>query len=159
MDRFSTIIANLYQQYQIPRVFPVPLINIAKALGYTVFNLTLTDQTKFISGAVLYDQKQILLNPTETEARRNFTLAHEIGHIILGGPQQEGHIIDTRNDILRPSMNTREWDANEFAAELLMPAPKVIQLWQQTHSIVTLADYFNTSTSATIVRLERVGLL
>ncbi len=158
MDRFSTIIANLYTQYNFPMIFPVPLVSIANALGYTVFDFQINQNNRHISGAVLYEQKKILLNPTELPSRRNFTLAHEIGHIVLDGPAQKGSVIDTRNDILQPPLNTRECDANEFAAELLMPATEFRSQWEKTRSVVSLSDYFNTSISATIVRLERLGL-
>ena len=48
-------------------------------------------------------------------------MAHELGHILLGHCDDCTDEYDTRDDINNPKQGTREYDANEFATELLMP--------------------------------------
>jgi Zn-dependent peptidase ImmA (M78 family) len=160
MDRFTEEINGLYNKYNLQKSFPVPLFHIADILGYEVFDFMITAQNIHISGAVVYKDNppKILLNPTEPAARKNFTLAHEIGHIALGHGNGEDRIIDTRNDILNPAKNSREWDANEFAAELLMPEVDFRKKWEETRSMASLAEFFNVSISSTAIRIQRLGI-
>lgn len=70
------------------------------------------------------DKKEILINELEPKYRQNFTLAHEVGHIILGhtGKSYRNYDINQYDTIDR--MN--EVLANKFAAELIMPKKLVV---------------------------------
>lgn len=72
-------------------------------------------------------------------ARRRFTLAHEIGHIVLGheadGPREET-------------------EADCFAASLLVPAALAWELWRQSRDISVLCGVFGVSK---IVARRRIG--
>jgi len=71
------------------------------------------------SGAVRFsgDRAVIWLNDTEARRRKRFTLAHELGHLMLHGADGEGLYRDASF-----SGTAEERAANEFAAELIMPA-------------------------------------
>lgn len=59
-------------------------------------------------------------NNTESPERRRFTVAHEIGHHVLEhGPRPRG---DLPANFRAGTQDPRERAANQFAAELLMPA-------------------------------------
>jgi hypothetical protein len=89
--------------------------------------------------------------------RRNFTIAHEVGHFLIPGHDQ-GESVCTSLDIgnWRDTSKQRERDADEFAAELLMPRihvqpvakaePPSIQL------ISKIANLCNASLSASAWR-------
>ena len=64
-------------------MYPVPLDDIVRCIGYKVDFFEVTIENEHISGAVYYNDKQIWLNPNDIIKRRNFTLAHELGHILL----------------------------------------------------------------------------
>ncbi|MCM1221549.1 MAG: ImmA/IrrE family metallo-endopeptidase [Lachnospiraceae bacterium] len=157
MDRYSGVIEALYRDAGITKRVPAPLDEIAKFLGYTVYDFRINKGNENVSGAVLYESNTIVLNPKESLKRRRFTLAHELGHIVLRH-QAQGRSIDMRNDILAPARDSLEWDANEFAAELLMPAEDFKQIWDLFHSDDMLASFFLTSHASVIVRKERLGL-
>jgi Zn-dependent peptidase ImmA (M78 family) len=154
-----TEISKIYLEKHIPHIFPVPLIDIAGALEYKVYYFKITSENNHISGAVLYNEKQILLNPNESPLRNNFTLAHEIGHIILRHYTGNSRHVDTRNDIRNPPDDQKERDANEFAAELLMPEDKFIEKWNESKSMADTAEFFGTSTASTAVRIQRIGII
>ncbi|WP_415844673.1 ImmA/IrrE family metallo-endopeptidase [Stutzerimonas zhaodongensis] len=66
------------------------------------------------------DSPKILINTDAPETRQRFTLAHEIGHIVI--PWHTGTIVshvDSEDDDFAYSI--METEANRFAAELLMP--------------------------------------
>lgn len=72
-------------------------------------------------GATLYkagEKPTILINSGRNLSRTRFTKAHELGHVLL--PSHVGDILDPKID---PSNehDSREREANTFAAELLMP--------------------------------------
>jgi Zn-dependent peptidase ImmA (M78 family) len=94
--------------------------------------------------------------------RRRFTLAHEIGHIII--PWHAGSIVD---DLEAPRTGARgkyremEAEANRFAAELLMPTEWVVRTAERAehasalmHTIVHVAD---VSYPAAMIRVQKLG--
>ena len=68
--------------------------------------------------------------------RRRFTIGHELGHLLMG------HICN--ND---PNDN-REHEANEFAAELLMPLAILKKDYQKTKALKQLSKQYTVSEEA-----------
>jgi Zn peptidase len=72
-------------------------------------------------------QREIIVNQFEPEYRQRFTIAHEIGHIILGHKGKS-----YRTDDMTKYKNTidrmNEVAANNFAADLIMPRNLVISV-------------------------------
>jgi len=158
MDRFSNVIDNLYSQYNIPQTIPAPIYDIPKFLGYEIYDFKLTPENENVSGAVLYKEKLILLNPNEIGLRRSFTLAHEIAHILLKHDDGNSQSVDTRKDIQDPIKGTKEYDANELAAELLMPEKEFRKAWKMHRSIAKLSEIFAVSMAAISVRILKLGI-
>ncbi|MBE3592202.1 MAG: ImmA/IrrE family metallo-endopeptidase [Thermoanaerobacter sp.] len=66
--------------------------------------------------------KKIVLNENiNYETRKNFTIAHEIGHYILPWHKQTMYICDSIDIQSFQSKKSEEVEANRFAAELLIP--------------------------------------
>lgn len=75
----------------------------------------------------------VIVNSDAVRARQKFTLAHELGHIII--PWHLGTFIDeidANNDV---NANTEYWEmereANRFASELLMPLDWIYSLFKK----------------------------
>jgi hypothetical protein len=91
---------------------------------------------------------QVWISKRLPQVRRRFTLAHEVGHIII--PWHTGSIVDeleTPRSAARDRYFEMEAEANRFAAELLMPSAWVTGLSERAdhvadlmHSIITIAD-------------------
>lgn len=65
------------------------------------------------------------VNSEHSDSRQRFTIAHEIGHLLLHG-DEEFHIdeklpLARRDQVSSKAVDPREIEANQFAAELLMP--------------------------------------
>ena len=65
------------------------------------------------------------VNSSHSPTRQRFTIAHEIGHLLLHG-DEEVHIdekrpLARRDELSSKAEDPREIEANQFAAELLMP--------------------------------------
>ncbi|MDX1965697.1 MAG: ImmA/IrrE family metallo-endopeptidase [Planctomycetaceae bacterium] len=98
---------------------------LAEQLGITVLSATLTGCDGWVltgpAGTV------IRLNAANPKPRRRFTLAHELGHLLLGVPTVVG---ETVYESLR-SDNSEERRVNDLAAELLLPEARIRQAFPQ----------------------------
>lgn len=91
--------------------------------------------------------------PHYTSPRRDkFTVAHELGHYFLHSNQGETPIVAYRKGTGR-----LEWEANWFAAALLMPREIFIHA-AQTMDEYELANKFGVSPDAARVRKESLGV-
>jgi Zn-dependent peptidase ImmA (M78 family) len=171
-------------KYNPQGLVPFPYIEMANMLGdlEIIFGLTMSEKA---SGAIFMQEADdgsskfvIAVNPAgRSEARQYFTVGHELGHYFLhrdwltARPNKgiidysdvlEGSSMLWRPDI-RPTdieQQQKEKEANNFAAELLMPAEKVKEYWDVSRGdIVETANAFKVSKSAMAIRLERLGII
>lgn len=71
----------------------------------------------------------LISNSIRDAGRRRFTLAHELGHYLLPNHGRgEGYCRGQKLDSWGSSLSRMEREANEFAAEVLMPAPLISDL-------------------------------
>lgn len=117
----------------------------------------------------LGDRRGMLLKEGQDVRQRRFTIAHEIGHFAI--PTHSGRSVEQclEEDVLGGnSTNPIEAEANQFAAELLMPrAVFNADIRNKTPSfghIPTLADRYDVSVTACALRWvelsdERVALI
>lgn len=155
---------------------PFPYQNVErlnKDLTIKFFSFNENDLSR-LSGAILFNEKEerysIFINSDRPTNRQNFTLAHELGHYFLHKDilKKEGIIVDDgvfennralfRPDI-QPAHDTRETEANKFAAALLMPEELLRKAWKDLGGVEECAEVFNVSVSAMSIRLERLGIL
>ncbi|WP_103649807.1 ImmA/IrrE family metallo-endopeptidase [Campylobacter concisus] len=131
------------------------VISIANQLGYTVVS---TDFENDISGMVVNskDEKTIYINNNDSPERQRFTIAHEIGHILLHHIKNDEYFVDYRN---KERYDSKEFEADNFAANLLMPKDKSIDVWQRTHDVDDFAKIMKVSRAAASIRLMNLGLI
>ena len=149
------------------------LNDLAKTLGLPVIYTDLGDD---VSGLLVSNGAEscIVVNKDDHPHRRRFTIAHEIGHFCLKHQFEPGeHVhVDRGNFIskrgLRSSagVDPKEIEANQFAANLLMPAlllRRTITAMHvanlHDHHVKKLADDFKVSEQAMTIRLDGLGLL
>lgn len=88
---------------------------------------------------------------TSRQRRSNFTLAHELGHILLGHT-------DLPDQLVNPQLRRRyEMQADEFAGCLLMP--QWLLLGCQMQDTAQVAAFFQVSEAALWQRLNNLGRL
>ena len=129
------LLSNFYKKSNQKLSAPVPIFDIIEYLGYDVdFRKDGIYKDKNLLGGTLIDQKTIEINEnlSDHDGRMHFTAAHEIGHIILHVPlyrkihekDVSEHKILSRKDggFEGNKKNPEEWQADKFAAYLLMPS-------------------------------------
>jgi Zn-dependent peptidase ImmA (M78 family) len=145
---------------------PVDAVVLANRLGAAVHNAKFVEDN--LAGAIARrgDQVTIFVNEEDTPFRKLFTLAHELGHLILHLPG-DGTLVDSEANLFRQSPDDpqaitpdrrREIQANQFAIALLMPAENVRSEWKRLHSIAAMARKFNVSEAAMGIRIGQLGL-
>lgn len=110
----------------------------------------------------------ITVSPFISEGRKNFTVAHELGHLFLHmGYMTNEELWNEQEDEVyyRSGESALEYQANEFAAALLMPRKEYEeQLDKNTRddnivNTAQIAEYFNVSVSAASNRGKFLGYL
>ena len=127
----------------------VPVESILRGLGIKVQSMNLFE----FAGEVISteDDAQILVNSEDAHVRRRFTMAHECGHLLWH--PNKNHFRDASADF--GGFSHLEVEANQFAADLLMP-PWLI--WPAVgrfgKNVDRLAAIFDVSTAAMSYRLR-----
>jgi hypothetical protein len=120
------------------------------------------DILETIDGMLILDmsrnQNLICINSQINEqSRKNFTIAHELGHLCLHSfTQKEFYCSSAVIESFKSTLNAIELSANEFASELLMPffiyQPLVAKMEVDWDRIKELASLSKTSLQATAIR-------
>lgn len=115
-----------------------------------------------IAGCCWRDGERVVLwvNGTHAPVRQRFTLAHELGHQRCG---HDGTIpVETFTTLGGKATDSREVQANAFAAELLAPAAGVTAMVHGIEpgldDVVRVAATYGISTIAALYRLNSLGL-
>jgi hypothetical protein len=134
---------------------PVSLRDVVSALNLEVVQ---TAGEPFLCEAALEpvgDGHQIVLRGATSEQRRRFTIAHEIGHFVL----HPHRLAPQRGGPGNAAWQRQEREADQFAAELLMPENMVREaVVLHGPDAVRLADRFGVSRAAMQARLRWLAL-
>lgn len=164
---------------------PIDVWQLAEKIGLTVNDAFDFDQMG-IAGKIKWSDDrntaEIWVNPLDSEQRRRFTLSHELGHLFKHmQPNRQDHqkdegFVDNPSHFRDGRRNPKEQEANQFAAELLMPAKMVREhatkladdhrdaatrkiKMSRDKFIQTLAEKFEVSAQAMEFRLKNLRIL
>jgi Zn-dependent peptidase ImmA (M78 family) len=145
---------------------PVPVERLAQQAGAIIRKGPLPSD---LSGFLVQDRGRIIIgvNSLHAKQRQRFTIAHEIGHLLLHNFQSHvdrGFEIYRRDQRSSRAETVAEIEANQFAADLLMPkrmidavVPKFVDLLDE-RQIKEIADRFEVSAQALTFRLTNLGV-
>lgn len=149
---------------------PVPIAKIAKAKGARIFVESLEGD---LSGFLYRDKQQAVIgvNTRHHPVRQNFTIGHELGHLLLHD-QDPLHVdhefrVRLRDDVSSRGTDEAEREANFFAASILMPRA-FLEADLATEEYVDLLDdtflhelgrKYGVSTQALVNRLKTLGYI
>lgn len=152
---------------------PLRIGDMLDSLGFTVvLNDSFNDDQ--LSGALAINnsvdverfKKMIMLNTKDSTEHQRFTIAHELAHYIFDAvPEQKYYEAYYRTDEERNN-EVREYRANKFAANLLMPAAIFVpryrfvagQLSDQRKVHIILSWDFGVSITAIKKRINELNL-
>lgn len=131
-----------------PIVPPVRVTELAALLGFQVVYLSLVDDE--FSALVSTREKLIGINGRHHRHRQRFSLCHELAHVLLRHPPEARC---TKREIALFNA-----EADECAAELLMPTELLKGWLQRTRNTAALARIFDVSEEAMIRKLASAGM-
>jgi len=151
-------------------------------LWTTIIDITLGETYYYLDGHTILIEKRLLCTPLAI-GRRNFTIAHELAHLLLNQHSlsvdgtQYRHCCYNRKIVKKEVTNWYEWQADALAAALLLPPDAVrdgmfvcglgekmrllSRKYSETnyHRFCDMADYLQVSRTALAYRMEQLGLL
>ncbi len=136
---------------------PVPISHICELYGgKTVNNSDVHILQDGQSGRIIVDGNEfsVVVNDNESIQRIRFTIAHELGHYLLG---HLGTDIINLNREYKNIKPVQETEADMFAARLLAPACVIWGINAQTPE--QIASVCNISMTAASFRAERMEIL
>lgn len=163
--RVKSLARELLRRYEVSSP-PVPVEKIARAEGLAVALKKLEGD---ISGFLLRQNEGsplIGVNSHHPRVRQRFTVAHELGHYLLG---DEGalHIdrkfeLRLRDNLSSQGVDSDEMEANLFAAELLMPEDLLSRDLEEAQpldisddsKVRRLAKRYGVSSQALMIRIS-----
>lgn len=162
-NMINSLTADIIRTFKIS----IPIQNMEKLvedLGGTIHT-----SNEYVDGALKKDGDtfRILVSPYQDVKRKRFTIAHELGHLFL----HMGYLTNEdlwnkqdNNEYQRSGSSEKEYQANEFAAALLMPEKEYCQIMQQNMegnwvNTSKIAEYFNVSVDAASNRGKFLGYL
>lgn len=142
-------------------------VRLAGELGVKVYNAKFGIEGTHGLLAIRSGRPSIYVEASDSPARKRFTIAHEIGHYLLHFGDQDVEHIDSADDfrtVHDPDEGwspdkRREWEANAFAAALLMDEASVRKHWPTVGSIEGMAALYQVSKQAMGYRLAEIGLI
>ena len=160
--------ADLFRENcKISRYGIVDLFKECDRLSYKVLRYPLGENADL--GFTLKKENDIIIfiNSSSRLSREIFTLAHEIGHIVLHFNNEQS-FVDNHETISGRSDDEKEQEANYFAACLLMPADEVDRFMDLEITdfknkgltgmdIARMMSEFNVSYDMVLNRLESLG--
>lgn len=151
---------------------PVNPVEVAQALHFDVKHAVFRDNALSGLCARRSGKTTILVRQGDHPIRKRFTVAHEIGHALLHLDADTPEIADRDDDFFRTTepadsvwseRRQHEFEANAFAAGLLMPAELVRHAFKiipaRDRTVAVMADTFQVSEQAMGIRLSMLGLL
>lgn len=148
-----------------------PAVDVESIIKQSDIILKADDFGSDISGLLLFEDNKVIIgyNNTESEVRRRFTQAHELGHFILHSNKSE-LFVDKQKVLFRDGNSSSgdykiEREANAFAASLLMPKQFITACIHEYYNlpddiiIEKLAKKFNVSEIAMTFRLINLKLI
>jgi Zn-dependent peptidase ImmA (M78 family) len=100
---------------------PILAWDLADNYGLVISYSTFKPEHNDISGFIEAKKKTIFVNCLDSMQRKNFTIAHELGHFLLDHLKDSGYDALYRRPIVEQNEKKLESIANCFAANLLVP--------------------------------------
>lgn len=134
---------------------PVNIKELAKNYGLEVIEFDFGEEANNISGFIDIEKKKIYVNSNDSENRKTFTVAHELGHWLLHREKLDtnpDYAILYRQPLGKANKDPIEAEANFFAATLLVP--KELLDKEENKDPTYLAGRFKVSEEVIGYRLE-----
>ena len=147
---------------------PVPVRRLARSCGARIVRVSGNEAN--IDGFLYREDDDVVIgvNRDHAAVRQRFTIAHELGHLLLHEYSRahvdSGFRVRLRSGLSSEGTDRDEMEANRFAAELLMPIEFLQADLEKSEfdladdsELQTLAKRYGVSLQALAIRLNGLG--
>ena len=135
-------------------ILPIPIEDIVEfELDINIIPLPNLFSALDVDAFLSSDLKEITVDQgilEKVQSRYRFSLAHEVGHIVLHAQYYEGvsysttdEFKDFQNNIAQTEYDKLEWQAGFFARVLLVPTEKLIEQFNAGCELIARSGYKN----------------
>ena len=123
---------------------------LARLLGCFVKFINTKTQKGFCK--IIFNNRFIFINQNMSPQMQRMTCAHELGHLLLHTDvlKQQGHFAEME---LFNITDHREFEANQFAANLLIDDHELLNLLKNGYDMVEVAAQLNVNVNLLMVKL------
>ena len=137
---------------------PVSVVKLARCFDVNIVKNSVHNWLKPSQSGICFMSESgewvIVYDDSDSIGRKRFTIAHELGHILLGHPLRDGTQHTRTFNLDRPEI---ESEADMFAARVLSPA---CVLWAlNLHTAQEIANVCGISYTAAQIRADRMKIL
>jgi len=135
---------------------PLPLQTVVSSIGYSAHLFPKSEKTRNVACGVNASEKSLFANSNDPSAEQRYSFAHAIGHVVL----HEGKNFVIRKSHLHPTNEIQEeWEANQFADELLMYQDLFLHKWDEFGGApMQLAGVFGLSKERITARARALSI-
>lgn len=137
---------------------PVQVIDLAKNYGLDVRSANFNKFSSKVAGLLDLKKNIIFVNKDDSDHRKAFTVAHELGHFLLHADELKKNpqlSILFRVPLGKTNSDPLEQEANAFAARLLVPTEMLNNFVKENiNDVSVLADIFGVSREVVVYRLK-----
>lgn len=147
-----------FAEMQNIQIFPLDVGAIAEKFNIEIDYVPLEDD----GSGILYKEEgtdtwAMQINEEHHPNRQRYTIAHELGHFCLH--RYFASSFEDKIFFRGGESSKMEWQANEFASEILMPEQKFRKLVRSgVRQVEALAKEFKVSTLALRIRAKNLGM-
>ncbi len=153
-NRLFTVPDSLVREYSTRDPFL-----IARQKGYSVRYLDLKKQKGFCTN--IYNNFFIFINQNLSDQMKRMTCAHELAHIILHarqlGRDKNGKFSRFVEMELFDITDRMEYEANLFAANLLIDEDDLMRMLKEGQDIVSIASTMDVNVNMLAIKLAELG--
>jgi hypothetical protein len=140
---------------------PVDVFEISNNLGIKTWadDELPADVSGIIRKEAEFKNPEIFLNEADPREQRRFTCAHALGHYVWNVEMGRGgvwEIVEGRDFLATELRDVEETYATEFAAEMLMPRPVLVEIGENP-TVASLAAKFDVPSEIMRFRLDQIG--
>ncbi len=146
-------------RFELKLTGPADMMDVATRLGISLF-----EEPMEADGLLLLKDGKariIISNRTGYEGRKQFTIAHEVGHFYMPHHQSEMFRCTASDIQAYRGSKKMESEANEFAAEFLLPGVELDKYLMHPPNMATIREIssvYGTSLTATAVKVVELTM-
>jgi Zn-dependent peptidase ImmA (M78 family) len=142
-----------YFRAHLPHCYPVPVEMIAESLGFEIYSLDSLEQGHRAMKVEIPSEGRKLIGVGSNYHlhNRRFSVAHEIGHHVMGHAPED--------DCTDEEIALYNREADEFAGELLIPLSELKICLEKKMSVKSIAAHFLVSEEALWIKMSHQNLL